>query len=176
MKKVLIVINDLFEEMETLAPFDVLKRAGINVDIAAKKECVVGAHGITLSNLKDYKTLNLEEYDMVILPGGPQYKENQKDSTYINIIKYFIENKALACICATPTILGDLGLLKNKTYTLFPPMNREFNGTFTSSPCEIYGNLITGRSAGSSLEFSYKILEYLLGNEKVNEIKASMYY
>jgi len=174
--KILFVINDLFEESETINPYDVLKRSGYDVTIASKKNECVGSHGIHLSNLNILSDLDYSTYDLVVLPGGPQYLKNQDDYDYLNLIHYFIKNKALACICATPTILGHLGLLKDKKYTCFPPMNEDFGGTFTGEDATIDGNLITGRGAGSSLVFAYKIVEYLEGIEKANKVKLDMFY
>jgi 4-methyl-5(b-hydroxyethyl)-thiazole monophosphate biosynthesis len=174
--KILFVINDLFEESETINPYNVLKRCGYEVEIASKKKECVGSHGIHLSNLTILDTVDYSSYDLVVLPGGPQYIKNQEDYDYLNLINYYIKNKALACICATPTILGHLGLLRNKKYTCFPPMNEDFGGTFTGEASTIDGNLITGRGAGSSLEFAYKIVEYLEGIEKVNKVKQDMFY
>ena len=176
MRKILFIINDGFEEAETINPYDVLNRAGYDITIASNKTEALGAHNIKLTDLKILSKLDLSEFDLVVLPGGPQWANNQKDIHYLNAIKYFITNKALASICATPTILGNLGLLKDKTYTCFPPMNKDFNGKFSGRDAEIDGNLITGRAAGSSLEFAYKIVEYLDGIDYANKIKENMYY
>ena len=55
-------------------------------------------------------------------------------------------------------------------------MNSEFGGTFTGSPSEIDGNIVTGRGAGSSLEFGYSVLRILAGPDVENKIKESMFY
>lgn len=172
---ILCIINDGFEETETIAPIDILKRAGHKVDITSNKHEALGAHGILVSNLNLITDINTNNYDLLLLPGGPHWKQNQNDEKYLKTILEFKE-KAIAAICASPTILGKLGLLKTKSYTCFPPMNAEFGGTFTGSDAIIDGNIITGRSAGSSLEFGFKILEYIDGVEKTNSIKESMYY
>ena len=173
---ILFIINDGFEEAETINPYDILVRAKYNVTISSNKIEAIGSHNVKLSNLKLLSETNFSDFDLVVLPGGPEWINNSKDKLYIEAINYFIENKALASICATPTILGHLGLLKGKKYTCFPPMNEDFEGYFTGEDAEICDNLITGRGAGSSMEFGYKIIEYLEGKEKANEIKKDMYY
>lgn len=173
---ILFLINDGFEEAETICPYDVLIRAGYSVLIASNKETATGSHGVVLSNLTKIDNVDLNLFDLIVLPGGPEWKNNQNDAKYIEVIHYFVRNKAIASICATPTILGKLGYLKNKTYTCFPPMNEDFGGNFTGSSAEIDSNIITGRSAGSSLEFGFKIVEFLEGKEKVNKVKQDMYY
>lgn len=174
--KILFIINDGFEEAETVCPYDVLVRAGLDVVIASNTKEAIGSHGLKFSNLTLAKTLDFSSFDLVVLPGGPEWKNNQSDKLYLEAINYFAKNKAIASICATPTILGHLGLLKGKTYTCFPPMNEDFGGNFTGSDAEIDGNIITGRSAGSSLIFGFKIVEYLLGKECALKTKESMFY
>lgn len=172
---ILCIINDGFEETETTAPIDILLRAGHKVDIVSNKTEAKGAHGIIVSNLTLITEIDTNSYDLLLLPGGPHWKQNQDDEKYLKTILDF-KDKAIAAICASPTILGKLGLLQNKNYTCFPPMNDDFKGTFTGSDAIIDGNIITGRSAGSSLEFGFKILEYIDGVDKTNSIKESMYY
>lgn len=174
--KVLCIINDGFEEIETVAPIDILRRAKIDVTIVSNNSNVLGAHKIQFSNILNIKDINYKEYDFLLLPGGPQYKQNMNDKTYLEIVKYFADNKSVAAVCASPTILGSLGYLKNKKYTCFPPMNEDFGGNFTASPAEIDGNIITGRGAGSSLEFGFTVLRFLAGPDVENKIKESMFY
>ncbi|MGM9971206.1 MAG: DJ-1/PfpI family protein [Anaeroplasmataceae bacterium] len=173
--KILCIINNGFEESETICPIDILKRANHNVTIASNTSFATGSHGITFSNLELLSNINFNDYDLLLLPGGPHWKENQNNKLYLEAINAF-KNKAIAAICASPTILGKLGLLKGKKYTCFPPMNEDFGGTFTGEESVIDSNIITGRSAGSSLEFGYKIIEYLDGTSAVNKVKESMFY
>lgn len=172
---VLFIINNGFEETETVGPYDILKRAGYRVDIASNNTSALGAHGITIDKLIPLSKVAVYNYDLLVLPGGPQYMSNKDDKLYLETMKYFVENKKIAAICATPTILGAHGYLKGKRYTCFPPMNKDFGGTFTGEDATIDGNLITGRGAGSSLIFGYKIIEALEGIEKSREVEGEMH-
>ena len=80
--------------------------------------------------------------------------------------------KLIASICAAPSILGELGLLKEKKYTCYPGWESEsFKGTYTGKEMEIDGNTITARSMYYSTDFGLTIIEYLLGKEKRIEIE-----
>ncbi len=175
--KILFLINDGFEETETFAPYDIFKRAGYEVVLSSNKKSIVGAHGLHITDLGLISDINYKEFDCLILPGGPQYKENMKDEKYLEVMDYFAKNKFLGAICASPTIIASHGFLKCKKYTCFPPMklNPEF-GIFTGEKTETDGNIITSRSAGTSLEFGYAVVEKLEGHEKVLELQKSMYY
>lgn len=176
MKNVLIIINDGFEECETIAPYDLLKRSGANVTLASRSEFVKGSHGLVVKSDLILDDISFDNYDLVVLPGGPEYLKNKEDKLYLNAIAYFIKNKAIASICATPTILGTLGYLDNVNYTCFTPMNKDFNGYFTNSEAETCNNIITSRSCGTAYEFAFEIVKYLYGEKKVKELKEDILY
>ena len=82
----------------------------------------------------------------------------------------------VAAICASPTILGHMGLLKGKDYTCFTAMNEDFGGHFKDQYAVIDGNIITGPSAAAAVDFGLAIAENLCGKEKAEEVKKSIYY
>lgn len=175
--KVLAIIFDGFEELEATAPFALLRRAGIELTIYSNKNTVVGGHNITYTDIDILDNLNYEEYDALLLPGGPHYKELQVNKLVHEIIKYYMENnKTVAAICAAPTIIGQLGFLKNRTYTCFTPMNDEFGGTFINKPVVIDNNLITGRSAAASIDFAYEIIRKVAGQDTLNKVWERIFY
>lgn len=176
MKNVLMIINDGFEEVETITPYDLLKRCGASVTLSSRSEYVKGSHGLTLKSDCNYEDISFDNYDILVLSGGKQFLNNQNDKLYLNAIKYFKENKAVASICATPTILGKLGYLDGINYTLFTPMNKDFNGYFTNAKVETSGNIITSRSCGTAMEFAFAIVKYLYGEDKVDELKEDILY
>ena len=95
----------------------------------------------------------------------------------MELIKDFDKQQKYICaICAAPTILGQLGLLKNRRYTCFTSMNQDFGGEYVNEYTAIDGNLITGRSAAAVIDFAFVIIEQLLGKEKAEEVKNSIYY
>lgn len=175
--KVLAIIFDGFEELEATAPFALIRRAGINLTIASDKNTVTGGHNLTYTNIDILKDINYKEYDALLLPGGPHYKTLQKHLLVHEIIKYFMSNnKIVAAICAAPTIIGQLGFLKNRTYTCFTPMNEDFGGTFNNVPVVVDNNLITGRSAAASIDFAYKIIEKVAGIDVLNSVWERIFY
>ncbi len=177
MKNVLCILLDGFEELEAVGTIALLKRAGINVDIATDGEIeATGRYGITLSNIYNLNNLDYKNYDMLFVPGGPHYAKILKNDLYLNIIKYYFETKSISTICAGPTILGKLGLLKGKRYTCFESMNEDFGGTYLGTYAVKDENMITGKSAAATIDFGFMIIEYLLGEEKALEIKKQIYY
>lgn len=178
MKKVCLVLTDGFEEAEAIATFAFLRRAGLTVDIfSLTDENATGRFGLTCTALKPFSQLRGNDYDALVLPGGPQYAALEKSAGVQALIKEFMEgNKVVAAICASPTILGRAGYLKGKTYTCFTAMNEDFGGHFTGEYVAVDGNLITGQSAAASIDFGLAIVEKLLGRSKAEQIKQSVYY
>ena len=113
----------------------------------------------------------------MLIPGGPEYVEMENNMEFLNIIKYFYNsNKYIAAICAGPTILGHLGMLKNKKYTCFTSMNEDFGGTYVDTYVVIDDKIITARSAAASIDFAFKIMEVIKGKEVEEKIKKQIYY
>ncbi|MBP5403609.1 MAG: DJ-1/PfpI family protein [Elusimicrobiaceae bacterium] len=178
MKKVCLVLTDGFEEAEAVATFAILRRAGLVVDIYSLTQGnATGRFGLTCTALKPFSQLNGADYDALVLPGGPQYAALEKSEGVQALIKEFISaHKVVAAICASPTILGHAGYLKGKNYTCFTAMNEDFGGHFTGQYTTVDDNIVTGQSAAASIDFGFAIVEKLLGREKAEQIKKSVYY
>jgi putative intracellular protease/amidase len=175
--KCLAIIYDGFEELEAIAPFALLRRANVNLDIASKTNRACGCHNITLDNLIPLSNISYTDYDCLILPGGPHYKELETDDKILNIIKHFMDNNKLTCaICASPTIIGKLGYLKNKNYTCFTALNADFGGTYHHKKVVVDGNLITSRSADAAIDFAYEIIRKTKGEDVLNQVYERVYH
>ena len=62
---ILFIINDGFEEAETINPYDILVRAKYNVTISSNKIEAIGSHNVKLSNLKLLSETNFSDFDLV---------------------------------------------------------------------------------------------------------------
>lgn len=176
--KVLTIITNGFEEIETLGTIDILRRGGVDLDIYSLHGTeATGKHGIEVKNLLDIKNLDLLKYDFLFIPGGSQYVELGNSEFFKNVILNFASrNCYIAAICAGPTLLGKLGLLKGKNYTCFKSMNQDFGGNYIEDYSVKDGKLITGISAAGTLDFAFKILEVIKGKYIAEQVKNSIYY
>lgn len=178
MPKVLCILTNNFEDLEAIGPVAILRRAKIDVDVATLyNDNATGKYLNHLCDLKDLSKINYKDYDLLFLPGGPQWMALEKDPLVREVIKYYHDNeKYIAAICAMPTVLGRMGYLKDKNYTCFTSMNDDFNGTYNDVYCIKDGKLITGRSAAAAIDFAFLILETLTDKEYCKKIKESIYY
>lgn len=175
--KVAIVMDNGFEELEAMGPIALLRRCGLTVDIVSVVgDSVTGRFGVTYSPAFDINEYNFGDVDCLVIPGGPHWKTIEKNEKVLSLMHEFANNKVLAAICAAPTILGNEGILKGKKYTCFENMNDDFGGEYQYKYTVTDGNIITGISAAASIEFAWAIAEKLLGKEKVDQVKASVYY
>ena len=113
----------------------------------------------------------------MVLPGGmPETINLGKSETVTKAAVYCAENgKITAAICAAPSVLGNLGILKGKKATCFPGFEKELEGaTYTAAPVEIDGNVITGKGAGCAILFGKAIVEKTVSAEAANKVCGDM--
>lgn len=176
--KVCVILSNGFEEVEAIGTIALLKRSGLEVDIHALNDTKAsGKHQLVLSDLLKFNEVNTNDYDALLIPGGPHYAELEKNESAKNVITNFMNQGKLVCgICAAPTILGHMGYLKGKKYTCFTSMDEDFGGTYLDQYVVTDGNLITARSAAASIDFAFAIIRYLQGSVQEEKVKKEIYY
>ena len=175
---ILCIMDNGFEELEAVGTIALLRRAGVTIDVAAVHgHEATGRFELTFSNLKSLDEVDVDAYEGVFLPGGPHYQKIEQNDKVKGILKSFFEKgKLTAAICAGPTVLGHLGILKGKNYTCFTSMNEDFGGTYVDQYVVVDGNLITGRSAAASIDMAFAIIAYVNGKDACEQVKNSVYY
>lgn len=181
MKKACVLLAEGFEEIEALTVVDLLRRARIYVDtVAVADEYMVrGSHGIAVQTEDLFSEVDFEEFDMLVLPGGLPGTTNLGDHSGVRkVIRDFAEKeKYIAAICAAPTLLGNLGLLKGKRVTCYPSMEKQISGSvLTGAPVMSDGNIITGQGVGAACEFALNLIAVLMGDDKAQEIAEAIVY
>ena len=180
-KKVLIVLVDGFEEIEAMAPIDLLRRAGIIVDTVSINEDnqVTSSRKIRVLTDKTIDEINFENYEMIVLPGGPGTENYMKSEKLLEKLKEFSINRKLGAICAAPTILSALGILNGKQAICFPACEPDLikdGAIIVNQDVVKDNNIITSRGAGTAIDFSLALIEELLGKNKSHEIRKEILY
>ena len=179
MKKVFIFLADGFEEMEAIAPIDILRRAGIDVVTVSISEnnVVTGAHGIKVEADQLFIETDFSSNDMLVLPGGGVGTENLTAHTRMNELLENQNNsgKQIAAICAAPSVLGKLGILAGKEAICYPGFEEKLTGAVISKNTVVKdGNIITGKGPGVAIPFALKIVETLKGKETASQVADSL--
>lgn len=180
--KALVLLANGFEEVEGITQIDFLRRGGIEVTSASihDRKKIKGAHNIYVGADALLSDVNTDEFDIVVLPGGWDGMLNLKNSAEVSaLLNKFNddENKWIAAICASPSVFGNLGLLKGKKCTCYPGCEEYLNGgEATGENVVVDGKIITSKGPGTSLDFALKMIEVLVSKEKADEVAAAGQY
>ena len=178
-----------FEEVEALAPLDLLRRAGLAVTTVAitapeNEHAVKGSHNITV--LADMSTEAFtrfalsgkcaEPVEAVILPGGMPGTTNLDASPVVDAaLKLANEQGAYLCaICAAPLVLGKRGYLVGKRATCYPGFESYLEGAETGGKVIRDGRFITAAGMDVAQEFGLELVSVLASPEKAGEIRKSI--
>ncbi|NCB84954.1 MAG: DJ-1/PfpI family protein [Bacteroidia bacterium] len=179
MKKVFIFLADGFEEIEAIAPIDILRRAELDVVTVSisDSKTVTGAHGIKVEADQLFTETTFGENDYYVLPGGYDGMLNLSAHQGVNELlkKQHSEGKKLAAICASPSVLGKLGILEGKEAICYPGFEGNLTGAVISKKSVVEdGNVITGKGPGVAVQFALKIVESLKGKETASQVSDSL--
>lgn len=174
---VLVIIADGFEELEAVAPIDLLRRAGADVTIAGLGEGihVKGRNGIVIHADTNLSAVVESTFDCVLIPGGPGVSALRGDPRVASRVKKQYESGDwIAAICAAPTILKDAGVLENRRHTAHFTVAAEMPNAQLRDRVVVDGRIITSRGAGTSLDFGFMLVEKLFSRDRALEIEREV--
>lgn len=172
---VYVLLGTGFEEIEALAPVDLLRRAGIEVTtVGLNGKIVYGSHRIGVEADITIDELDTRDAEMIVLPGGLGGVASIRGcAKALEAVKAVSDaGKYIAAICAGPTVLADLGLLTGVNATCYPGQipNMKDARVVPNAACVTDGKVITGTSAGTAVPFALALIEALKGAEAAGAI------
>lgn len=174
-----VLLTDGFEDIEAIAPIDIMRRAELEVKtVGVSGKNAVSAHSVTVVCDELIDEINPENMTMLVLPGGPGHAELEASEKVHALIRYAQEHDIyIAAICASPSIIGKMGLLKGKRYTCYPGFEEScIDGIYDGGQTVSDGKIITGKGPGAASEFGFKIVEIFRGAIIAEELKKQMQY
>lgn len=175
-------LADGFEEVEALAPLDMLRRAGLDVrtvSITADRT-VTGAHNVTVTadlSGEIFEAAHDHRPDMVIFPGGMPGTTNLDRSSLVDsVLQDAVAADAyIAAICAAPMILGKRGLLEGKRATCYPGFeNFLFGAAEIGGKVVTDGKIITAAGMGVATQFGAALVSALTDEATAEQILRSI--
>ena len=165
MTKVAVITAQGCEEGETLTIVDILRRAEIPCEmVGLGAQEFAGTHHIAMRCDTVFGG-TLDEYDMVVLPGGYGGSDAMRDNEeLVAALRVADERGAWICaICAAPEALGRAGLLEGKRFTCYPGVKDQIEnpGTWVDAPVVQDGNIITGQGPAFAYAFAYALVDVL---------------
>uniref|UniRef100_A0A2K5D9W2 protein deglycase n=1 Tax=Aotus nancymaae TaxID=37293 RepID=A0A2K5D9W2_AOTNA len=174
-KRALVILTKGAEEMETIIPVDVMRRAGIKVTVAGLtgKDPVQCSRDVMIcpdASLEDAKKEG--PYDVVVLPGGNLGAQNLSESAAVKEILKEQENRK----GPTALLAHEIGF-GSKVATHPLAKDKMMNGshyTYSENRLKKDGLILTSRGPGTGFEFTLAIVEALNSKEMAAQVKAPL--
>jgi protease I len=168
-KRIAIITENGFEEVELTSPKQALEEAGAKVDIVSPQKEKVKAWrddnwSIELPVDVNITEADVENYDALMVPGGvlnPDMSRRNKDC--IDFVRsFFEEGKPIAAICHGPQLLIETGMLRGKEMTSFKSIKTDLENAganWVDQEVVVDNGLITSRSPKDLPAFNKKMIE-----------------
>lgn len=170
-KKVAILTENGFEEIELTSPMNALEKAGVTVHvISPQRDKVKGWDhdhwGIEVPVDKHISECSPEDYDMLVIPGGVMNPDKMRqDPRCVVFARHFLEQgKPLAAICHAPQLLIETEMINNREMTSYPSIKTDLINagvTWVDKEVVVDNGLVTSRNPQDLPAFNKKMLEEL---------------
>ena len=180
-KKVALFIENGSEELEFIAPLDIMRRANLEVDLisANNEDFITSSHNVKIiADKKINEVNNILDYDAIVIPGGMPGSTLLRDNK--KIIEFYQtmynSGKLVAAICAAPIVLSAAGITNDKEVTSYPGFDKEINyKNYNSDKAVVIDkNVITAQGPAVAILFGYEIVHYLLQDNTAEDVKQAM--
>ncbi len=178
MARALVPLAEGFEEIEAVTIIDILRRGGVEVDSAYlpgefETDIVVGANGISVVANMPLSRAVVEEYDIIVLPGGwggtNRLAENELAQKLLKEFK--AQGKWVAAMCAAPYALHVAGVLSKK-YTCYPSVEEQIRPEDRVDDIVVVDDgVITSQGPATAICFALEIVRQIVGEESYETIK-----
>ena len=167
-KKVAILSENGFEEVELTSPKKALEDAGATVHIVSMQKTLKAWNhdhwSIELNVDADLNEASPDDYDALMIPGGVMNPDKMRlNIKYVNFAKHFLEaGKPVAAICHAPQLLIETGMLSGRTMTSYPSLKTDLkNAGVNWQDKEVVtdNGLVTSRKPDDLPAFNKKMIE-----------------
>lgn len=168
MKKLIVLVDELYEELELWYPKLRLEEAGYNVMIAGAeaKHIYKGKHGYPCEAEISYEDIHASEFSGIVIPGGFAPDKLRRSQTVIRLVKtLFDAGKIVAPICHGGWVAISAKVVKGKNVTGALAIKDDLEnagGTWQDRSVVVDGNLISSRKPSDLPDFSKEIIKKLL--------------
>tara|TARA_B100001964_G_C13779467_1_gene399611 strand:+ start:45 stop:554 length:510 start_codon:yes stop_codon:yes gene_type:complete len=149
MKNALILTGNLVQDHEYIYPYYRVQEDGYNVDVAVRgKKQVNGIIGSKIIPTKDIPELKIEDYDLLILPGGAKSMEYMRqDKEILQFISDFNDSgKVIASICHAAQLLISAKVVDGRKISGYYSIKDDINNAgaiYTDEPAVVDRNIVS---------------------------------
>jgi protease I len=168
-KKVIILAENTYQEMELWVPYYRLKEEGAEVVVvgSGSSRTYTSKHGYPVEVQKEAKEIDVNQYDGVVIPGGYAPDIMRRYPDMVRIVREANEKgKMVAAICHAGWMLVSAGILKGKKATCFFSVKDDLvyaGAQYVDAEVVRDGNLVTSRTPNDLPAFCRTMIEVLAG-------------
>jgi protease I len=166
-KKVVILIENNYQDLELWVPYYRLKEEGVEVTVvgSGSSRTYTSKYGYPVEVEKEAKDIDVSKYDGVVIPGGyaPDLMRRYPDMVRI-VREAHQKGKVIAAICHAGWMLVSAGILKGKKATGFFAIKDDLvnaGAHYVDEEVVRDGNLITSRKPDDLPAFCRETIEAL---------------
>lgn len=166
-KRVAILAENLYQEMELWVPYYRLKEEGATVKVigTGSAKSYTSKHGYPVPVDAAADEVKAKEFDAVIIPGGYAPDLMRRSTAMVGLVREaFQQGKVVAAICHAGWMLCSAGVLKGKTATCFHAIKDDMvnaGARYVDEEVVVDGNLITSRKPDDLPAFCREIVKAL---------------
>ncbi len=166
-KKLIILAENNYEDLELWVPYYRLKEEGAEITIVGtgSSRTYTSKHGYPVEVNKEAKEIDVSKYDGIIIPGGYAPDLMRRYPEMVRIVREaHQEGKVVAAICHAGWMLASAGFLNGKRVTGFFSIKDDLmnaGANYVDEEVIVDGNLITSRKPGDLPAFCREIIQAL---------------
>ncbi len=168
-KKIAVVLDNLFEDVEYTSPVEALKNEGHEITVIGKETGTVKgkSEDTEVQVDKAISDVKPEDFDALLIPGGfsPDMLRGDEQGRFGEFTKHFVQaEKPVFAICHGPQLLIDTDLLKGKKLTSFLSVRKDLENagaTVVDEPVVVDSNIVTSRTPDDLEDFNRESLNLL---------------
>lgn len=194
MKRAFVFLADGFEELEAIAPIDILMRGGLDVKVVSLNPSFIstGAHGLPITckmTLNEFKSYRLTADDVMVFPGGMPGAANLAACAPVTdaLAGHASNGGLVAAICAAPAVVLASCLpdeaLKGRSLTCYDGFETaiEATGAIVSREGVVFapasgnwGPIVTAKGPGFAVPFALEILARATNSGNAGAVASAM--
>lgn len=166
-KKVVILIEEMFNAFEFWYPYYRLKEAGAEVTVvgSGRTDIFNGKPGTEFKADVAADQVSADDFDGIVIPGGYAPDLMRRFPAMVDLVKQmFVDGKLVAAICHAGWMLASADVLKGKQATSFFAIKDDMvnaGAEWVDADVVVDGNLVTSRMPDDLPAFMKAIIAFL---------------
>jgi len=166
-KRVAVLVEDLYQDLEVWYPILRLREADVEVVAVGtgRAKSYKGKYGYPIEEDRSAGEISADELDGIVIPGGFAPDLLRRHDSVLKLVKdCFDQGKVVAAICHAAWVLVSAQICKGRTATCFSAIKDDLvnaGANYVDREVVLDGNLITSRKPEDLPAFCVAILKSL---------------